>query len=88
MIEHLTGIIERCMTNAPNPTAGARLAAYRVTDELRTAMLESDAIWAANKAKTTHMIANMTHRAAAPSASMKAAIAAAWDAVLEEDGNA
>ena len=40
MIDHLTTTILHCMTNAPNPEAGARLAASRVTDELRKAMTD------------------------------------------------
>lgn len=82
-IEHLTTIILRCMTNAPNPEAGARLAAYRVTDELRKALLTDDALsamwdayWAAHREDADYAYPERTRREM---------MIAAWDAVMEDD---
>ena len=43
-IERHTDIILACLRNAPNPVAGARLAAYRLADETRKALASDAAI--------------------------------------------
>lgn len=83
-IEHLTGIIERCMTNAPNPTSGARLAAYRVTDELRKAMLSDEAMLAARDSGLAFDTDRGRHYVSSP----EHIVTAAWDAVLEDEEGA
>lgn len=79
MIERLTQVILNSITNAPTPEAGARLAAYRVTDELREAMMAERSI-AGAVAGVGYIILTDQHRD-----DMRTGIAAAWDALLEDD---
>jgi len=103
MIEHLTTTILQCMADAPNPTAGARLAAYRVTDELRKAMTRApvlrhvtESIHDDNLAKHGMTGPAYAFRTMTPKARVRLTsdrhdvITAAWDALLNDgkDGDA
>lgn len=78
MIDHLTTTILHCMTNAPTPEAGARLAAYRVTDELRKAMTGGDVVTEAVDAIGYAILTGQHY------VDMHTGITAAWDAVIGE----
>lgn len=83
MTQYLTTTILRCMTNAPTPEAGARLAAYRVTDELRKALLKDDALsamwdayWEAHRNDADY---------AYPEKTKRQMMSAAWNVVLADE---
>lgn len=85
MIDHLTQIILNCTTNSPTPEAGARLAAYRVADELRKAMVSSHV--AGRRLAQGAMFPREYDRdpgyRAKTDELANAVLAAAWDAVLD-----
>lgn len=97
-IESLTQTILSCMTDVPNPEAGARIAAYRVTDELRKAMLAPDVLRDVTESVYDRHLADVgmtgpayAFRTMTPRHKVRLTsdrhdvITAAWGAVLGED---
>lgn len=81
-VERYTDIILNCLTNAPDARAGARLAVFRITDELRKAMVSDDAIRCAVNRVDYFIVTEQHHK------SMRTGINAAWDAVFDDEGGA